>query len=357
MGPKLAWKCLIVYLFIIFLVSLPCKISAQIFLNLVHVYPGQRIQLAIDAANNGDFIIVHPGTYYENIRISDKIITLWSSDLNPANTIIDGNRRGSVVRFYNSSAALNGFTIQNGDSYLGGGIYCNRSYVNIDNCIIQRNSAVKGGGIYLLCSDNSHISSCIIQNNNVSQKGGGIFFNNTTSWITNCLFVGNKAIYSGKGGAIYCYDDYPFDNHLTIINCTFSFNIAGRGSAIEHNNPNVTITNCILWDDDEGEDEIFGYPFCRATVTYSNIQSEIYEGVGNISVDPLFIKKENYGRGDYRLQLYSPCIDAGTNNGAPRVDINDLGRPIDGNLDGLAVCDMGAYERPVFWYTTPFYTP
>ena len=48
--------------------------------------------------------------------------------------------------------------------------------------------------------------------------------------------------------------------------------------------------------------------------------------------------------GDYRLRWDSPCVDAGTNEGAPETDILGVLRPIDGNWDGLAVTDIGAYE-------------
>ena len=45
----------------------------------------------------------------------------------------------------------------------------------------------------------------------------------------------------------------------------------------------------------------------------------------------------------------SPCIDAGTNDppgGLPLVDIDGNARPLDGNGDGKAVADMGAWEHP-----------
>ncbi len=61
------------------------------------------IQEAIDASVDGDEIIVHPGTYYENVRFNGKNITLRSEDPTDwgavEKTIIDGSRhRGSVAR-------------------------------------------------------------------------------------------------------------------------------------------------------------------------------------------------------------------------------------------------------------------
>jgi hypothetical protein len=40
----------------------------------------------------------------------------------------------------------------------------------------------------------------------------------------------------------------------------------------------------------------------------------------------------------------SPAIDAGDNAACPATDYRGIARPVDGNGDGNAVCDMGAYE-------------
>jgi hypothetical protein len=44
----------------------------------------------------------------------------------------------------------------------------------------------------------------------------------------------------------------------------------------------------------------------------------------------------------------SPAIDAGDNNGCPTTDQRGLPRPVDGNGDGVARCDMGAFEAQKF---------
>lgn len=72
--------------------------------------------------------------------------------------------------------------------------------------------------------------------------------------------------------------------------------------------------------------------------------STINWGLGNIDSDPLFGGSAN---GDYRLSGGSLCIDAGDNSVVPAevtTDINGLERIVDGDCDGTATVDMGAYE-------------
>src|SRR6185295_15476423 len=68
---------------------------------------------------------------------------------------------------------------------------------------------------------------------------------------------------------------------------------------------------------------------------------------GNISTDPLFVHNAFADvLGDYRLRMASPAVDTGDNS-APQMPPTDLdGNPriADGNQDGDARVDMGAYE-------------
>jgi hypothetical protein len=64
-------------------------------------------------------------------------------------------------------------------------------------------------------------------------------------------------------------------------------------------------------------------------------------GTNDVFATPLFLSPLS---GDYHLLPTSPCIDAGTNEGAPKIDFDGDDRPIDGNADGIARVDIGADE-------------
>ncbi|MEW5803170.1 MAG: right-handed parallel beta-helix repeat-containing protein, partial [bacterium] len=197
----------------------------------VHIYPGQSIQAAIEAADNGDEIIIHQGVYREKINFIGKALTVKSTDPDDpvvvAGTIIDGAdlpMPGSIVTFMTNEGGdsiLNGITIRNGNFVFGGGIYCSSS-PTIINCTISGNSAKYGGAVCCL-SSSATIANCVI-NNNKATLGGGIFCLTSSSSITNCTIKNNSAT---SIGGIYC-----FFSSLTVTDCTITKNSGGSSGGI-----------------------------------------------------------------------------------------------------------------------------
>jgi parallel beta-helix repeat protein/predicted outer membrane repeat protein len=305
-------------------------------------YPYASIQAAINVSAAGDTVFVHDGTYVENINFSGKAITVKSEN-GAAGTIINGNGASHVVTFdkgEGSGSVLDGFTITNGNGPYeswGGGIRCASSSPTITRCIITGNSSYAGGGICCQSSSSPTITDCTIRGN-TAFLGGGIFCKSGSSpvitnctisgntgsahsgaigcdsgcspIITNCIINGNTA---GDGGGIYSYRSSP-----TIINCTISGNTAtSRGGAIRCQQGTASVKNSILWGNVPSE--VYLDAGDTITFTSSNIDQDGYAGSGNIRQDPLFVDS---GYGDFSLMSNSPCIDAGTSEGAPPTDIN-----------------------------------
>lgn len=68
-------------------------------------------------------------------------------------------------------------------------------------------------------------------------------------------------------------------------------------------------------------------------------------GTDYVEGDPRFV---HAAAADFYLRADSPALDAGTALAAPPVDYDGRVRPQDGNADGVAAYDIGAYERGVY---------
>jgi len=162
----------------------------------------------------------------------------------------------------------------------------------------------------------------MITGNSAEEYGGGIFCDCSFPTIANSTIAGNSA---NRGGGIFGISAYPFDRG-TIVNTIVAFNSSGIAS----------------WG---------GWGFLRHNCVYGNTDYN-YDGL----TDPRFVRPPHPGPdgvwrtadddpGDVRLRADSPCIDAGDNAYATGDhDLDGNPRVVDGDGDGVAVVDMGAYE-------------
>jgi len=335
------------------------------------------IQEGIDAAYDGDTVIVAEGVYEENITLRGANIVLRSTQPTDRaiveKTAIDGRGAGPVVTFAGTedqSCVLSGFMIQRGKADTGGGI-CGgtpdyRSRATIENNIITANSATRDGGGVSLCDGT--IRNNEITGNSAGINGGGLSYCNGS--IQGNAISDNSAA-ADFGGGLYRCDGTVQKNSITgnsayqgaglaacdglIVGNSITGNSAVElGGGLRWCNGTIQnnticrntvdsgggglalcdglIRNCIIWGNSSPQLFDSGNP------NHSCIQDWAGGGEGNIAEDPRFVK------GGYRLKAGSPCIDAGMNEDWMQ-DAVDL----DGNPRIWAgTVDMGAYEYGSF---------
>ncbi len=101
-------------------------------------YSFDSIQDAINAASEGDRIIVYAGTYNESIVINKTSLDVFGED--KSISIINGGDSGNVVTISNTSVDISSFTIRD-----SGSISTNAGiYVNANSCTIVDNIITSG---------------------------------------------------------------------------------------------------------------------------------------------------------------------------------------------------------------------
>jgi len=356
----------------------------------IHV-PGDAatVQGGIELAEDGDTVLVGPGTFTGVIDFLGKAITVRGAG--PALTVIDGGD-GSLlpaVSFHQGEgedSVLRDVTVTGGDNRFsdvwGGGVSCMLPGVNtgtptLKNCVITGNvsAATPGAGV----AGDARLEDCVVSNNsflsemwgaglwgspvlkrcvvsgNQAYEGAGIFLTggSGTLVLEDVVVTGNVAGPSPGGGIRVARPGVVLRRCLIAGNVGVGFGgqtvVTGAGLQADPGSAPVlerctVVDNTILFPGQFGDNfgGVGGFatlvdcivrgndtnqlaPGCP--VTYSDVQGG-YPGLGNIDADPLFVDAVG---GDYHLQAGSPCLDAGDPT----------------HLDPDATrADMGAFFRP-----------
>ncbi len=166
------------------------------------------IQTALDAANPGDTVLVHPGRYYENLTIQTNDINLMSLEGttgDPAyidSTVIDGNQVDRCIRAMQNNFTMRGFSVTRGLAIgAGGGISISKK-TSVINCKIYDNISRTGGGINIIGAEAS-LSGVRIFDNYSIVLGGGLFATSVTGYTYSITFdpVNRCSIYDNRSGS------------------------------------------------------------------------------------------------------------------------------------------------------------
>ena len=257
-------------------------IQPQVTINIPGDYP--TIQQGVDAASNGDLVLVADGTYIENINFKGKAITVASHFIQDGNrahidsTIIDGSDpshpdTGSVVFFVSgedTNSVLCGFTITGGsgtinsslNNRIGAGVLAFFSGAKICHNIITLNTIDNsntynlclGGGIFAVQSPNLIISNNIISDNlieNYRAVGGGISIYQTgPTWVISNEIINNVIDCTiGSGGGIDIWipnNNLYVQNNIIRGNQVLTNNFGGGGIDIYNSSTAVFISNNLI---------------------------------------------------------------------------------------------------------------
>jgi len=359
------------------------------------------IQAGIDAASEGDTILVAPGTYTGEgnrnvlITLTDFVLV---SEAGAEATIIDAESSGQCVTLSpvaGSSGVLDGFTFTHatGDSThksavnywrfsanetIGGLTIQNCDFVEnyngalylhsgteklISNCSFVRNEGVTAPGIYARTllwrggDGEMRIVGCEFSSNRSTSGSGALTFErgeDNREWIVErCDFTDNVG--GDMGGAISML---LAGGGAELVNCQFVGNDDTMAGAVFINGgqPHFNaITNCTFVDNasEVGAAVMIGLVSDRISnsVFRGNLPSQVWRLDGGTvqysNVEDGYAGEGNIDadplfadaiNGDYRLTEGSPCIDTGTAEGAPDIDFEGGPRPVG---DGY---DMGADE-------------
>lgn len=199
-----------------------------------------NIQDAIDAAVDGDQILVTNGVYKFGGRVAPQgsglnrvLVTnslIIESVNGPAVTVIDG-RAAVRCAHLASGTLLTGFMLTNGltssiTDNAGGGVWCESTATVISNCWLLGNGPeYTGGGAW-----SGTLIDCTLSRNSAHLGGA-----TRLSTLINCALLGNFAT-SGS-----CYGGAAYEGML--INCVLASNVCSYcgGAAYQ-----AALTNCVV---------------------------------------------------------------------------------------------------------------
>ncbi|MFC1898545.1 carboxypeptidase regulatory-like domain-containing protein [Candidatus Cloacimonadota bacterium] len=276
----------------------------------------------------------------------------------------DDQNGGAIFCSNTSNLTIeNSYFFQNYCEWDGGAIYLgNGSNVQINGCMFLQNDCGFYGGSIIVYGSDPILNGCTFKENTSSVFAAGFsFWNNSNPELYNCTFIDN---YAGACTGVYGVSstlkmaNVLFINNETqfgagaacgltsctteATNVTAGGNVSALGGgAFWVNGGTLNVYNSILWNN-LPENILVASGNANAS---NCCISDGFAGTAIITDDPQFIDYSGY---NLRLADNSPCIDTGDEAlvtfPLPLYDLDGNDRIIDGDENGTATIDMGAYE-------------
>jgi CSLREA domain-containing protein len=302
------------------------------------------------------------------------VLTLQDVELR--NNVASGGG-GAIVSFGNgSSLTISQSVLENNSANgpLGGGAIFAASATTITDSTLQNNSSAANGGAIVNSGNGSSLTleQSTVKGNSVTSGQGGGLYNTTGATILRSTFSGNSASDGGaianvnfsgptsvslllttlsgnsatnRGGGLF----NDVSATALVVDSTLAFNSAATSGGGIFRQGAVTIGGTILANNSAGTSgpDISGVLNSMG----NNLIGSTSGGSGFISsdlknVDPSLRPLQDNGGPTltHGLGAGSPAIDGNKTTTSTTTDQRLRTRPVDGNFDGIAQADIGAYE-------------